>query len=500
MRSPAKRQALHYPVPPPPPPTPAQLCEHKTYLQNLPFLDRLDYVSMMAQEHAYCLAIEKLTGTAVPLRAQYIRVLYGELTRLLNHLLAIASHALDVGAMTPLLWAFEEREKLLEFYERVSGARMHAAYIRPGGVAADLPAGLLADIHTFTAQFGHRVDEMEELLTGNRIWKQRLIGIGVVTAQQAIDWGFTGVMLRGSGVAWDLRKDQPYEVYDRVPFYVPVGTRGDCYDRYLCRLQEFRESLRIIDFCVNNMPPGEVRVDDRKVSALRSGRGRVGRGQGGGPLAGSAVTSSLALGGRWLVLSAPHGRPAPALTRTLAHAPRARLNAHVPTRLAFALQLSPPVRADMKSDMESLIHHFKYFSQGFAVPKGRTYSAIEAPKVSARANWLKRAGGWLRASGRAAKEWFVGECPRGYRQPASLYSSLTSRTNCPSTLPTAPSPRAGRVWRVAGVGRQLAAVPHALPGARLCAPAGARPHDARPHDRGRRHCYWDARHCFRLRS
>jgi len=213
---------------------------------------------------------------------------------------------MDVGAMTPLLWAFEEREKLMEFYERVSGARMHAAYIRPGGVTADLPLGLLDDVAAFTSEFGHRIDEMEELLTNNRIWKQRLINVGVVTAEQAADWGFTGVMLRGSGVAWDLRKDEPYEVYDRVPFYVPVGTRGDCYDRYLCRVQEMRESLRIIDYCINHMPPGEVKIDDRKVS--------------------------------------------------------------------------PPPRAAMKSDMEGLIHHFKYFSQGFEVPRGRTYTALEAPK------------------------------------------------------------------------------------------------------------------------
>ena len=242
----------------------------------------------------------------MPLRAQYIRVLFSELTRILNHLLAVSCHALDVGAMTPLLWAFEERERLMEFYERVSGARMHAAYFRPGGVTADLPLGLLDDIAAFTAQFSRRVDEIEEMLTGNRIWKQRLVGVGVVTAQQALDWAFTGVMLRGSGVAWDLRKDQPYEVYDQAPFYVPVGTRGDCYDRYLIRVQEMRESVRIVDWAINNMPPGEVRADDRKVV--------------------------------------------------------------------------PPSRADMKASMESLIHHFKYHTQGFDVPKGRVYAAVEAPK------------------------------------------------------------------------------------------------------------------------
>jgi NADH dehydrogenase (ubiquinone) Fe-S protein 2 len=283
-----------------------KLMEHKTYLQALPYLDRLDYVSMMAQEHGYSMAVERLLGVSVPLRAQYIRVMFAEITRILNHILGVVCHAMDVGAMTPLLWGFEEREKLMEFYERVSGARMHAAYIRPGGVTADLPVGLLADINAFTNQFGIRLDELEELLSNNRIWKQRTVDVGVVTAKQALDWGFSGVMLRGSGVPWDLRKDTPYEVYDQVPFAVPVGRTGDCYDRYLCRVQEMRESLRIIDFCVNNMPPGPVKVDDRKVV--------------------------------------------------------------------------PPPRAEMKANMESLIHHFKYFTQGFDVPKGRTYTAVEAPK------------------------------------------------------------------------------------------------------------------------
>ena len=310
-----------------------KLIEHKTYLQALPYMDRLDYVSMMASEHAYSMAVEKLLNISVPLRAQYIRVMFLEITRILNHILDVVCGAMDVGAMTPLLWGFEEREKvsggaqgagrkmrccarrearlrgasrrarhqrsrgsrsallslrarvpfrpaqhparrlpppplraqLMEFYERVSGARMHAAYIRPGGVAYDLPLGLLADINAFKDQFGQRIDEMEELLTNNRIWKQRCVGVGVVTAQEALDWGFSGVMLRGSGVPWDLRKDQPYEIYDQVPFSVPVGRTGDCYDRYLCRVQEMRESLRIIDFCIQNMPPGEVKVDDRKV-------------------------------------------------------------------------------------------------------------------------------------------------------------------------------------------------------------------------------------------
>ena len=283
-----------------------KLMEHKTYIQALPYVDRLDYVSMMAQEHAYSLAVERLLGISVPLRAQYIRVLFSEITRILNHILGVVCHAMDVGAMTPLLWGFEEREKLMEFYERVSGARMHAAYIRPGGVAYDLPMGLLADINAFKDQFGHRIDELEELLSNNRIWKQRTVGVGIVTAQQAKDWGFSGVMLRGSGVPWDLRKDEPYEIYDQVPFAVPVGRNGDCYDRYLCRVAEMRECLRIMDFCIQNMPPGEIKVDDRKVV--------------------------------------------------------------------------PPPRAEMKNNMESLIHHFKFFTQGFDVPKGRTYAAVEAPK------------------------------------------------------------------------------------------------------------------------
>jgi NADH dehydrogenase (ubiquinone) Fe-S protein 2 len=243
-----------------------KLVEYKNYLQALPYFDRLDYVSMMCQEHGYSLAVERLLGVSVPLRAQYIRVLYSELTRLLNHLLALTCHAMDVGALTPFLWAFEEREKLMEFYERVSGARMHAAYIRPGGVAQDMPMGLSQDIHTFASQFASRIDEMEEMLTGNRIWKQRLVDVGRVTKDQALDWGFSGVMLRGSGVAWDLRKTEPYEVYDRMDFAIPVGTRGDCYDRYMIRIEEMRESLRIISQCLDSMPTGPVRIDDRKIS------------------------------------------------------------------------------------------------------------------------------------------------------------------------------------------------------------------------------------------
>jgi len=223
-----------------------KLIETKTYLQALPYFDRLDYVSAMAQEETYSLAIEGLAGIQITERAKYIRVLFLELTRILNHLLAIGTHALDVGAMTVMLWGFEEREKILEFYERVSGARFHAAYIRPGGVAFDIPLGLLEDINIFSRQFIVRIDELEELLTGNRIWKQRLIDIGIISAKDAIARGFTGPMLRGAGVPFDLRKAQPYEIYDKVNFFVPVGVNGDCYDRYLVRIAEMRESIRII--------------------------------------------------------------------------------------------------------------------------------------------------------------------------------------------------------------------------------------------------------------
>ena len=283
-----------------------KLIEYKTYLQALPYFDRLDYVSMMCQEHAYSLAVEKLLNCPVPIRAQYIRVLFSEITRLLNHLLALTCHAMDVGALTPFLWGFEEREKLMEFYERVSGARMHASYIRPGGVAQDLPLGLCEDIYKFTHQFASRIDEMEEMLTNNRIWKQRLVNIGVVTAQQALDWGFSGVMLRGSGICWDLRKTQPYDVYHLMEFDVPVGTQGDCYDRYLIRVEEMRQSIRIIMQCLNEMPTGMIKVDDRKIT--------------------------------------------------------------------------PPSRSQMKQSMESLIHHFKLYTEGFSVPAAETYTAVEAPK------------------------------------------------------------------------------------------------------------------------
>lgn len=283
-----------------------KLIEFKTFLQALPYFDRLDYVSMMVQEHCYSLAIEELQNTRIPLRARYIRVLFSEITRILNHLLAVTTHALDVGALTPFLWAFEEREKLMEFYERVSGARMHAAYIRPGGVSQDLPMGLLDDIYGFVVQFGSRVDEIEELLTNNRIWKQRLVDIGVVTIQQALDWGFSGVMLRGSGLPWDLRRVQPYEIYSDLNFCVPTGKNGDCYDRYLVRIQEMRESLWIILQCLNKMPRGFVRTEDKKLVA--------------------------------------------------------------------------PSRAFMKSSMESLIHHFKLYTEGFVLSRGESFVSVEAPK------------------------------------------------------------------------------------------------------------------------
>lgn len=228
-----------------------KLIENKTYFQALPYFDRLDYVSMMAQEQAYSLAIERLGNLSVHPRVQAVRVLFCEITRLLNHMLAVGCHALDVGAMTPFLWLFEEREKLLEFYERVSGARMHAAFIRPGGIACDLPLGLLDDIYSFSKQFVFRLTEMEEMLTSNRIWKERLIDIGVVTAKDAVAWGFSGVMLRSAGFPWDLRKVQPYDGYEHYAFDIPVGNSGDCYDRYLMRVEEMRQSVRIIGQAIN---------------------------------------------------------------------------------------------------------------------------------------------------------------------------------------------------------------------------------------------------------
>jgi NADH dehydrogenase (ubiquinone) Fe-S protein 2 len=283
-----------------------KLIESKTYTQALPYMDRLDYVSMMAQEHAYSLAVERLLGVEIPRRAQYIRVMFDEITRILNHLLAVTCHAIDVGALTPLLWGFEEREKCIEFYERVSGARMHAAYVRPGGVAQDLPLGLCDDIYDFIQQFPSRLDELEELLTENRIWKQRLVDIGVVTADQAKAFGFTGVLIRGSGIPWDLRRNQPYETYDELEFSIPVGKNGDCYDRYCIRVEEIRQSVRIIEQCLNQIPSGPVKVEDRKII--------------------------------------------------------------------------PPSRMEMKESMEALIHHFKLYSEGYHVPAGETYAAVEAPK------------------------------------------------------------------------------------------------------------------------
>nr|YP_010118809.1 NADH dehydrogenase subunit 7 [Laminaria solidungula]QQY85021.1 NADH dehydrogenase subunit 7 [Laminaria solidungula] len=243
-----------------------KLIEAKTYFQALPYFDRLDYVSMMCQEQTYALAVENLLQISVPKRAQYIRVLFAEITRILNHLLAVGCHAMDVGAMTPFLWAFEEREKLMEFYERVSGARMHASYFRPGGVSQDISIGLIDDIFSFAAQFGQRLDEMEEMLTDNRIWQERLVDIGVVSAQEAIDWGFSGVMLRGSGIRWDLRKNEPYDAYSELDFQGVVGKIGDCYDRYLVRVEEMRQSLSIIYQCLNKMPEGSVKIDDAKIS------------------------------------------------------------------------------------------------------------------------------------------------------------------------------------------------------------------------------------------
>ena len=310
-----------------------KLAEHKTYIQSLPYMDRLDYVSMMCNEQAYCLAIEKLLGIEVPLRAKYIRTMFGEITRLLNHLMWLGSNGMDLGASTVLMYTFREREVLFDMYEAVSGARMHAAYYRPGGVYRDLPdsmaqlkpskvrsakateqfnsnrqGSLLDYIEDFCAKFPNLVDEYETLLTENRIWKQRTVGIGVVSVERALNLGMTGVMLRGSGVAWDLRKKQPYDAYDRVDFDVPLGKNGDCYDRYLVRVEEMRQSNRIIQQCAKwlRANPGPVIVDNYKVA--------------------------------------------------------------------------PPPRERMKTGMEDLIHHFKLFSEGFKVPEGEAYAAVEHPK------------------------------------------------------------------------------------------------------------------------
>ena len=243
-----------------------KLIEHKTYLQALPYFDRLDYVSPMAQEHCFALATEKLLGCEIPERAKYLRVLFCEITRILNHILNISTQALDVGATTPLLWMFEEREKLMEFYERASGARLHSAYIRPGGVSQDVPEDLLDDMYSFIKEFPSKIDNMEDLLTENRIFKQRTVDIGVVTKEQAMDWGFSGPMLRGSGVAWDLRRNQPYEIYDKMDFSIPVGKNGDCYDRYVIRVEEMRQSLKIIEQCLEQMPKGPVKTEDKKIA------------------------------------------------------------------------------------------------------------------------------------------------------------------------------------------------------------------------------------------
>jgi NADH dehydrogenase (ubiquinone) Fe-S protein 2 len=244
-----------------------KLIEYKTFLQAIPYFDRLDYVSMMSQEHAYAIAIESLLNCVIPLRAQYIRVLFSEITRILNHLLAITAHALDVGAFTPFLWAFEEREKLMNFYEQISGARMHASFIRTGGVAQDIPINFLKELYLFCRQFSSRIDELEELLTNNRIWKQRLINVGIVSAQEALNWGFTGVMLRGSGIEWDLRKKYPYEIYSQLNFSIPIGSTGDCYDRYLIRIEEMRQSLSILIQCIKLVPSGLIKIDNQKLLA-----------------------------------------------------------------------------------------------------------------------------------------------------------------------------------------------------------------------------------------
>ncbi|WP_300298979.1 NADH-quinone oxidoreductase subunit D [Ferrovibrio sp.] len=283
-----------------------KLIEHKTYLQAVPYFDRLDYVAPMNQEHAFALATERLLGLEVPARGQAVRVLFAEIGRLLNHLLNVTTHALDCGAMTPALWGFEEREKLMEFYEGVSGARMHAAYFRPGGVHQDLPRGMDEEIVKYLPRMLKVIDDIEGLLTENRIYRQRNVDIGVINAKDAMDWSFSGVMLRGSGVAWDLRKSQPYDGYEKYDFDIPVGKNGDCFDRYLCRIEEMRQSARIIEQVVANMPTGPIASDDRKVV--------------------------------------------------------------------------PPKRGEMKRSMEALIHHFKLYTEGYHVPEGEVYAAVEAPK------------------------------------------------------------------------------------------------------------------------
>jgi len=283
-----------------------KLIEHKTYLQAIPYFDRLDYVAPMNQEHAFVLAVEKLLECEVPKRGQYIRVLYDEIGRILNHILNLTTHAMDVGALTPILWGFEEREKLMEFYERASGARLHAAFYRVGGVHQDLPPQLLQDIYDWTETFPAVLKDMETMLVENRIFKQRNVDIGKISLEDALDWGFTGVMIRGSGAAWDLRKAQPYDSYEDFDFDIPVGRHGDCYDRYIVRLEEIQQSLKIIRQVIEKLPDGPVSSVDRKIV--------------------------------------------------------------------------PPKRGEMKRSMEALIHHFKLYTEGFHVPEGEVYAAVEAPK------------------------------------------------------------------------------------------------------------------------
>jgi len=283
-----------------------KLIEYKTFLQAVPYFDRLDYVSPMNQEQAYAIAVERLLGITPPPRAQYIRMLFAELTRILNHIMNIASYAMDVGAMTPFLWLFEEREKLMGFYDDVCGARMHAAYVRPGGVSLDLPAGMIERIKDWANGYPKYIDDLETLLTENRIFKQRTVDIGIVSQEEAIAWGFSGPNIRASGIPWDLRKAEPYDSYEQMEFDIPIGKHGDCYDRYIVRVAEMRESLKIIHQCLDKMPSGPVRVNDRKIA--------------------------------------------------------------------------PPPRGEMKTSMEALIHHFKLYTEGYHVPAGEVYAAVEAPK------------------------------------------------------------------------------------------------------------------------
>ena len=283
-----------------------KLIEHKTYLQAIPYFDRLDYVAPMNQEHAFCLAIEKLMGIEVPRRAEFIRVIFSEIGRILSHMLNITTQAMDVGALTPPVWGFEEREKLMVFYERACGSRMHAMYFRPGGVHQDLPPALINDMLNWCDQFPQKLKDIETLLTENRIFKQRNVNIGVVSQQDCFDWGFSGVLVRGSGLAWDLRRNQPYSVYDELDFKIPLGKNGDCYDRYLCRVDEMYESCKIMKQALEMLPEGPVMSEDNKVT--------------------------------------------------------------------------PPRRSEMKQSMEALIHHFKLYTEGFHVPAGEVYTAVEAPK------------------------------------------------------------------------------------------------------------------------